>query len=441
MSDTVQARAVPTMRSDLTAEQPQTSIPAQSKQATGSSLAGPRLVASKPAQVAIIGAGPYGLSIAAHLRGRGIRFRIFGRAMDSWACHMPKGMLLKSEGFASTLHDPQNRHTLKWFCEQTGLPYADMGLPIPLETMVAYGRSFQQELVPNLEERVVSAVDQAPNGFVLQLDNGEQVGVQQVIVATGFRYFQYVPPGLEKLPAECLSHSSQLHDLSHFQGRDVIVVGAGSSALDLAASLHEVGAEVRLLVRGSTVAFNLPPRPKTRWGRIRSPLSGLGWGWRHYVYSNAPNLFRRLPREMRQHIVKTSLGPAGGWHIRERVEGRVPMLLGCTLKDAKVRDGRVHLQVRDQSGATTELVTDHVIAATGYRVDVRRLDFLEEGIRSRVQVEEYAPVLSRNFESSVPGLYFVGLTSASCFGPVMRFVCGARYTATRLAKHLKSMAQ
>src|SRR5216684_8632385 len=89
--------------------------------------------------VAIIGAGPYGLSVAAHLRGLGVPFRIFGRPMDSWLAHMPKGMMLKSDGFASNIYDPGGGFTLEKFCAQRGIEYANMGIPVRLDTFTAYG--------------------------------------------------------------------------------------------------------------------------------------------------------------------------------------------------------------------------------------------------------------------------------------------------------------
>src|SRR5882762_8978631 len=190
---------------------------------------------TKAAAVAIIGAGPYGLSIAAHLRARGVGFRIFGNPMESWRTRMPAGMLLKSEGFASDLYDPARRFTLKRFCAQNGLSYADMGLPIPRETLSNYGLSFQEQLVPDLEKRTVVALDRSIRGFQLRLEDGETLTAHRVIVAVGSSYFRYLPPSLAHLSAELLSHSSEHHDLSRFAGQNVTVVGGGASALDLAA--------------------------------------------------------------------------------------------------------------------------------------------------------------------------------------------------------------
>lgn len=399
------------------------------------------VAAAKPADVAIIGAGPYGLSIAAHLRAVGIRFRIFGRAMESWRVRMPEGMLLKSEGFASNLCDPEGKFTLKSFCGRRALPYADMGIPIPSETMVAYGLDFQERLVPNLEDRTVIAVNRVSKGFLLQLDNAESLCVSRVIVAVGFNHFEYVPPSLRHLPPELLSHSSRQRDLRRFKGCDVTVIGAGASALDLAALLQETGADVRLVARQSAVVFNPDPAPRSLSERIRAPMSQLGTGWKSRLLCDAPMLFRHLPWKTRVRIVKNTLGPAGGWQMRRRFEGHVPMLLGRTPQFAEVRGGRVYLQLCDEKGVQADLTTSHVIAATGYRVDCRCLPFLGEEIRSGLELEEFVPVLSGDFQSSISGLYFVGLSSANYFGPVMRFVAGAGYTAGRLAKHLTRVAR
>lgn len=348
---------------------------------------------------------------------------------------MPQTMLLKSEGFASDLYDAERRFTLKQFCAQNGFDYADVGLPVSRATMAAYGLSFQQELVPEVENRAVTALDRMGKCFRLHLDNGESLTARRVVIAVGSQYYQYLPPGLAHLPAEFLSHSSEHYDLSRFQGRDVTVVGGGASALDIAALLHEVDAQVRLVIRQPEVAFLGKPTPRDLWRRIRYPMSGIGGGWRSRFFTDAPMLFRYLPRQTRLRTIKNYLGPAGAWFIKERVVGRVPILLGHALKEAVVKNGQVYMQFT-RGNAESEIRTEHVIAATGYRVDCSRLTFISQSIRSSLQLIESAPVLSQNFESSVPGLYFVGLASAHCFGPVMRFLFGAGYTARRLSKHL-----
>jgi len=354
---------------------------------------------------------------------------------------MPVGMLLKSEGFASSLYDPENELTLEKYCQQHGLPYAHEAVPIPLETMVDYGRAFQHRFVPNLEEQYVVGLDRAEGGFTLRLDDGQTLTVQHVVVAAGYMSYQNVPSTLKNLPPEFLSHTSNVQDPSQFKGRDVTVVGGGASALELAALLREAGAEVRVVVRQESVDFNTKPKPRPLWYRLRYPLSGLGRGWKTYVLCEAPFIFRLLSREKRLRTVKRVLGPAGGWPVKDRFEGKVPLLAGQTIEGADVRDGRVHMQLSIPGGARSEVVTDHVIAGTGYVVDVSRIRFLSEEVLSAIKVEGTAPALSGNFESSVPGLYFVGITAANFFGPVMRFVAGAKFTARCLGKHLSRVAK
>jgi hypothetical protein len=390
---------------------------------------------SASAQVAIIGAGPYGLSIASHLRARGIDFRIFGQPMESWCSRMPRGMFLKSEGFASDIYEPNRRYTLKRFCAQHELPYADVGLPVSLETMTAYGLCFQKHFVPEVETRFVIRVERRPEEFVVELDDGETLSARRVIVAIGSSYFKYVPEALAELPTEVLSHSCEHQSLDHLKGRDVVIVGGGASAVDLAALLHDFGANVQLVVRQQTLAFISKPEPRSTWRHVRYPVSGIGGGWRSLVFADAPMLFRYLPAKMRVQTVKTYLGPAGAWFIKDRLIGNVSVLLSHSLVSAEVQCSRVRLALNGGNGHR-ELTTDHVIAATGYRVDIHRLNFLSATILARLRLMQNAPVLSQDFESSVPGLYFVGLASAYYFGPVMRFLFGARYTAPRIAQHL-----
>jgi thioredoxin reductase len=384
--------------------------------------------------VAIIGAGPYGLSIGAHLRARGVDFQIFGTPMHAWRAQMPAGMFLKSEGFASNLHDPQGHYTLKRFCSENAIAYSDYGPAVPLDTFVAYGLSFQQKLVPEVQDKAVVLLEKSPEGFQLRFDDGTSLAAREVIVAVGISSFRYVPEELSHLPAELLSHSSDHHDLSRFRGRDVSVLGSGASALDLVALLHDAGATVRLIARDSSLCWNeVAQRP---WWRRWYPLCGLGGGdWRKRFYQHGPMLFRLLPKKTRLQIVRTALGPCGGHPVRECVE-QMPLFLEHVIREAQPQGSGLRLRLARSDGAESEVSTDHLLAATGFRVDLRRLKFLSEPLRSQLSATATAPVLSANFESAVPSLYFAGVVSASTFGPVMRFTLGARYTARRLSSHL-----
>lgn len=389
--------------------------------------------------VAIIGAGPYGLSLAAHLRSHDISFRIFGRPMDSWRAHMPKGMFLKSDGFASNIYDPNGEFSLQRFCAEQGKEYSDTGIPVSLENFVAYGLAFKERMVPELEDRLVVAVERKDDGYLLLLDDGETVLARRVVLAVGITHFEYLPANLANLPSEFLSHSFRHHDLEEFRGRSVVVVGAGASALDLAALLHEGGAETQLVGRAHQLKFHSTPtgKPRSWWQQVRHPQSGLGPGMRSRFFANSPMAFHLLPESLRLHAVRTTLGPSGGWFVKDKVVGRLPLHLGYSVQATSVQSNRLRLNLRPVAGGKElELCPDHVIAATGYRVAVNRLKFLSSDIRTKIKAIDGAPILSSGFESSVPGLYFVGIAAANSFGPVMRFAFGAGFAARQVTKTL-----
>jgi thioredoxin reductase len=393
---------------------------------------------SDTVDVAVIGAGPYGLALAAHLRAEGVDYRHFGIPMRLWKGTMPKGMFLKSQGFASNISDPDGTHTLEAFCKATSHPYASYGLPVSLDNFVNYGQWFQAERGLIIEETTVTDITTGGGGFELTVGGVERVLARKVVVAIGVEHFGYVPESLSGLPSDLCTHSSAHQDLATFNGQEIIVVGAGQSALETAALLHEGGASVQVLVRKGTVAWNgvplAPDRPLLR--RLREPESGLGSGWATWLYSNHPDLFRQLPSKTRVYRARTALGPAGANWLRPRVEDQFPVLLGHTVTSATAQDGRVRLAVTRVGQSSREFAADHVIAATGYRTDLRRLHFLPEVLRSRLQTLAGSPVVGRDYQSSVPGLYFTGPAVAPTMGPVMRFVFGTWHAAPVVVRKL-----
>lgn len=392
--------------------------------------------------VAIVGAGPYGLSIAAHLKAAGVDFRIFGNPMEFWLKHMPKGMHLKSEGFASSLFDPAAIFTLAHYCKEYGIPYADIGMPVPLEKFCAYGLEFQKRFVPEVESQWVVSLQRAAAGFRVTLGNGEVFCARRVVVAVGLTHYDSMPSVLGALSPAFVTHSSQHTDIGHFYGRKVAVVGAGASALDLAALLHEAGASVEVIARVAKIRFHDPPASlNPSWfDRLRTPITGIGPGWKLFLCSNLPLVFRRMPEKFRLEKVRRILGPAPCWFTKERVEGKVEFHLGTTITEAKIENGRVSLQLTDQAKTKKTVSVDHVIAATGYKPDLRRLAFLDPDLLAGIRTVEHTPVLSSNFESTVSNLYFVGVIAANTFGPLLRFAFGAGFTARRLSSHLSHTA-
>jgi len=389
--------------------------------------------------VAIVGAGPYGLSVAAHLSAQKIAFRIFGPAMDTWRNAMPAGMFLKSEGFASSLSDPEKTFTLAHYSTANGIPYADTGLPVPLKVFTGYGDAFLQRFAPSHDSRPVTRIERDEDGFWLTLDDGAVVGATRVVVAVGITHYTHMPQEFAGLPEAFVSHSSQQPDLGKFKGKTVAVVGAGASALDTASILIKHGASVELVARNRQVHFHNPPtgRPRSFWESLKAPMSGLGPGWRSRLCTDAPLLFRALPEALRLKIVDKHLGPAPGWWTRKATEGKASFHLGARLRGAMPRGEKVVLEFESSNGMPKTIECDHIIAATGYVVDLWRLPFMTAPLLSDIKMSaDRSPELSAHFESTVPGLYFIGVSAAASFGPMMRFAYGAAYTAKRVSRDL-----
>jgi thioredoxin reductase len=393
--------------------------------------------------VVVIGAGPYGLSTAAHLKGRGLPVRIFGSPMSSWRETMPAGMILKSTPQASTISAPRPGHTLQDFCTATGVPRLETERDlVTIETFVRYGEWFQQRVVPEVEPVQVVSVDAREAGFRLKLDSGEELAARTVVVASGLSGFAHVPAELRTgpgaLPAAPLavSHSSQHTDFGRFAGREVVVLGAGQSALESAVLLRDAGASVRVVARRSgAVGFGAPPTSGFQW----KPDSPVGRAWSLYAFSDipGPGTFRFLPRATRLWLVRNVLGPRGAWWLAPRFAG-IPVLEGHRVEGCRTASGSVVLDLRDEQGRPSEITADHVVAATGYRVDLDALAFLGPELRARLARVGGSPRLTGGFETSLRGLYFTGLPAAATFGPLMRFVCGTSYASPRIASRVSA---
>jgi thioredoxin reductase len=389
--------------------------------------------------VAVIGAGPYGLSLAAHLRARRVEHRIFGEPMGSWKHNMPSGMLLKSYPWATSLSDPRTEYGLKQFCTERALPYHDELMPMPLSRFIEYGDAFRRRYVPTVERKTLMALEPSAGCFRAAFDDGETVHARRVVIAIGLNPFKRLPQEAADLPADLCSHSSEYGSLELLDGKQVIVVGSGSSATDLAALLRESGISVSLVARAPRLDFADRPRHRTLFERATSPMCGIGHGWTLGACAKYPQLVRLLSDDRRIRLANArELGPLGGAFVKDRVVGKVPVWLGRALQSTKTRNGKVLLDLVDAGGTRHSMQADHVIFATGYKIDVGQLGFLNRTLLRQICLVARAPKLSAHYETSVPGLHFIGPAAANSFGPVCRFVYGTYHPARHLAHHLSA---
>ncbi len=383
-------------------------------------------------QVAIIGAGPYGLAAAAHLRAARVETCVFGEDMDFWEKQMPAGMFLRSSWEASHIASPGGVFSLDAYAKELG---TSISKPIPLESFIAYGRWFRKSVAPDLDRRRVAKVETTANGFLLTLEDGETLRPERVVVATGISMFGRRPAAFDDLPGDLVSHTSEHRDVSHFQGLKVIIVGGGQSALEGAALLCEQGADVEVIVRQPRVHYldqriawlkseRNPLRP------IFYPPTDVGPPVLNWIVAT-PGVFRRLPRGLQERIAYRSIRPAGAGWLLPRL-GKVTITTGQTVHSATPVRGKIDLDLGDGNRRTA----DHVMLATGYQVDVSRYGFLAPDLLKKLAVTNGYPELTRGLESSVPGLHFLGAPAARSFGPICRFVAGTPFTARALTRRI-----
>jgi cation diffusion facilitator CzcD-associated flavoprotein CzcO len=387
-----------------------------------------------PCPVAIIGTGPYGLSLAAHLEARGVGYRIFGKPMDLWRNHVPKGMMLKSDGFASNLSAPVPGATLKDYCSHRHIQYADRGFPIPVADFVDYADWFRGEFVSHHDERMVADVAKTADGYLLTLEDGAVVAAEQVVLAVGISWFPVLPKEFSALSSDLVSHSYDHRTVDRFAGKKVVVLGGGASAVNLAYELEQVGADTTLLVRKDHVEFHERRRGKrgSLLYRLKMASSPIGPGWKTWICANLPQTFYSLPEKIRYRALRNHLKPAAGWFMRDRVEKKVPFVMGRRIESVRHEQAGLTLGLSD--GA--QLTCNHVICATGYDVSVKRLPFLRPELAGAITGPSGNSAVGRDFQTKVPGLYAIGPMAMDNFGPLLRFMAGAEYCSPVLAKTL-----
>ncbi|MGZ3583107.1 MAG: NAD(P)-binding domain-containing protein [Ktedonobacterales bacterium] len=384
---------------------------------------------SASADVVVVGAGPYGLSAAAHLSQGSLKVAIFGKPMCLWREHIPKGMLLRSYWWATNLSDPQHHYGLERYAQETNQELID---PLPGAVIAEYGLWFQRHAVPQVDQTYVKLIEWDSAQFRVTLADGRTLTTRAVVMAPGLHYYAYRPAAYAHLPPEVASHTFDHHTLDQFTGQRVAVIGGGQSALETAALLYEKGIEAHLVNRHSIrwlTGNSMTNRTLIR--RLTYPKAGIAPGWFNWGLEHMPLAFHQLPRAAKDQLLRGhgSYGPAGAHWLKPRIQGHVV----CHDQQQVLRMKETHGAVTLTLSGDGELEVDHVLLATGYHVDIKRLRMLHPALLAKVQTYQDAPVLNSWFESSVPHLYFLGMSSLLSHGPLNRFVVGTDAAARRAA--------
>lgn len=390
--------------------------------------------------VIIIGAGPYGLSAAAHLRTiPGLDVRVFGEPMSFWDRNMPLGMFLRSNWTATQIADPTRALTLEAYMAANGNRFSQ---PVPLDRFVQYGLWYQGHAVPDLDQRKIARIESSSQGFRAIFLGGEVLESRRVVVAAGIGSFPWRPPEFKDLPSSLASHTSEHRDLGKFAGKQVLAVGGGQSALESAALLHEGGASVEVVARSPQIHWLQGWASKTLHHRagpfIRRLLyapTDVGPAGLSQLVAR-PDLLRHLPRGFQNKLWKRSIRPAGAQWLVSRLE-KVPIQLGRSVLSVTPVGDKARVRLDDGS----ERTVDHVLFGTGYRVDISKYEFLAPNLVQSIRRVNGYPVLEGGLETSLPGLHILGAPSAWSFGPLMQFVSGTGYASQALTRHISANAR
>ena len=374
----------------------------------------------------IIGAGPFGLAVAAQAAHDRIEHLIVGKAMEFWRQNMPKGMFLRS---ASDWHlDPINVHTIEAFLGTQGKTPTDVE-PLSLDFYLSYAEWFQQQKQINPLPIYIDKLDSADAQFVARTVNGDVIHARRVVLAPGFKHFAHAPENLiALLPSDRFQHTSEFVDFSAAKDKRYLIIGGRQSAYEWAALLLEAGASaIHLSHRHPSPAF-----------------AEADWSWVNRMVDNIaddPSWFRRLSQAEKDEVShrlwaegRLKLEP---WLAPRLATERVRVWPRTQLNScSQTQNGE--LQAVLSNGET--LAIDQIVLATGYKVDIARLPILSGSLLSRLETRNGFPVLDDHFETSVPNFFITSMPATQDFGPFFGFTIAVRTSAKLICQRLRAPA-
>ena len=376
----------------------------------------------------IIGAGPYGLAMAAHARHLGIDHVVVGEPMHFWHAHMPRGMYLRSD--CEWHLDPQAVHTIEAFLRTRSLTSSDV-LPLSRELYLEYACWFQarKEIDPRpvFVDRLESS--DGARRFRAALAGGEAIEADNVVLALGFAPFKHVPDELARaLPLDRVQHACDAIDFTDARDKRYLIVGGRQSAFEWAALLCEAGAAaVHISHRHDSPAF-----------------AHSDWTWVDPLVDQFvadPDWYRRLSQTEKEGVTRR-LWAEGRLKLEPWLEPRIRQprvrlwpntrIAGCT------ESGPGLAVTLDGSGGPSVVEVDRIVLATGYKPDVARVPLVARGnLLSQLETDNGLPVLDEHMQTSIRGLFMTSMLAVRDFGPFLAFTGAVRTSAKLIGGALR----
>ncbi len=363
----------------------------------------------------IIGAGPFGLALAAYANHLGISHVIAGKPMEFWKNNMPEGMYLRSMSDWSL--DPTEKASIMNYLGILKKTPADVE-PLSRDFYLEYCQWFQDQARIRSLPLYVSHLKKEDDHFHATFENGDGIEAKKVVVSIGMGYFKNQPSELTALlPKGRYSHTCDAVQLNGQKGKRVLILGGRQSAFEWTALLNDAGAaEVHLVHRHESPKFT-----ESDWTWVSPLVDGM---------VTDPAWFRNLPQEEKDAISQRMWGE-GRLKVEPWLEKRVKKasthihekaaLASCT----ELADGSMEIKL--DNGAA--FIVDEIILATGYKVDLKKIPFLEGSLLNKIFTSNGFPVLDEHFQTSVNGLYFTSMPAGQDFGPFFGFTISVRASA------------
>lgn len=366
-------------------------------------------------ELLIIGAGPFGLAVAAQASHLGIEHVVVGKPMEFWRKNMPPGMYLRS---ACDWHlDPAGVHTIDNFLAERGQTAKDVE-PLSLEFYLSYVEWFQKQKQITSLPLHVERLDVSKSGFIATTMDGDTINARNVVIAPGFTHFTNIPAELRsRLPPGRFVHTCDFVDFSNARNKRYLIIGGRQSAFEWAALLVEAGASaIYITHRHDSPAFAVAD-----WSWVNPMVDAIG---------KNPTWFRNLS-QVEKDEVNHRLWAEGRLKVEPWLKARlntdrVHVLPRTEVTECVDRNGE--LDVTLSNGET--ITCDQIVLATGYKVDITRLPILSAGnILDQLETRNGFPVLDEHFQTSIKGLFITSMPATQDFGPFFAFTISVRVSA------------